>query len=71
MFLKYIWKSETSVWKKNGKKEVVKPSEVFETNDRVGKQYLRSYKTLFEETVGTPQGAKKKEAKVTSKKTDK
>lgn len=52
MFLKYIGESETSVWKKDGKKGPVKPWEVFEVNDSTGKQYLNSYKRLFEQAFG-------------------
>lgn len=71
MFLKYIWKTETNVWKKDGKKSIVKPWEVFEIHDRVGKQYLNSYKHLYEETTEKPVAKKETKKPDSKKKEDK
>lgn len=68
MFLKYIGKNETRVWKKDGKKYGIKPNETFETNDKVGKQYLRAHKYLFEEITDGGKQPKKSAPKQTKPK---
>lgn len=72
MYLKYTGKEETTVWKIDGKKSIVNPWEVFETNERIGKQYIRWYKHLFEESdatqvKSTPKKEEKKETKPAKK----
>lgn len=71
MYLKYTGKEETTVWKIDWKKSAVKPWEVFETNDRVGKQYINWYKHLFEESEAPTKTVKKTETKKETPKTTK